>query len=200
MSAVDPAEDQIAFARNRAGASRVDYRLGDALSLPYGDDAFDVAVMALVIGYLPDRASAMAEMNRVVRSGGTIATYVWDGPDSGHPHQPLIDTLKEMGIELGSMPGDQDRSIGALGNLFDASGLEDVTSRSIEIPQTFNNFDQYWTAQTGLANRSVRAIRNLSETDLDRFQASLRERLPTDADGRIAFSARANAVKGRVPG
>lgn len=199
ISGVDPAEDQIAFARGRAGASHVDYRLGDALSLPFGDDEFDIAVMALVIGYLPDRAKAVAEMKRVVRRGGTVATYVWDGPDSGHPQQPLFDALNEMGVELGGMPGDQDRPIGALRNLFDASGLEDVTSRSIEIQQTFKDFDEFWTAQTALGNRSVQAIRKMSDSDLDRFKALLRERLPTDNGSRIAYTARANAVKGRVP-
>ncbi len=57
----------------------MDYRLGDALSLPFGDEEFDVAVMALVIGYLPDRAKAMAEMKRVVRPGHRAA---WNG--TGH--------------------------------------------------------------------------------------------------------------------
>jgi ubiquinone/menaquinone biosynthesis C-methylase UbiE len=143
ISGVDPAPDQIAFAKSRAGARHVDYRLGDALSLPFGDEEFDVAVMALVVGYLPDRAKAMGEMKRVVRHGGTVATYVWDGPNSGHPQQPLIDALKEMGLELSHMPGDQDRPINALKNLFDKSGLEDVTSRSIEIQQAFKNFDEF---------------------------------------------------------
>ncbi len=198
ISAVDPAEAQIAYARGRAEASRVDYRLGDALSLPFGDGEFDVAVMALVVSYLPDRAKAIAEMNRVVRSGGTVATYVWDGPDRGHPQQPLIDALETLGVELSRLPGDQDRPIGALRNLFDASGLENVTSRSIEIQLTFKDFDEFWTAQTALANRSVQAIRNMSETDVERLKASLRDRLPTDGDGRIVYMARANAVKGRV--
>ena len=199
ISAVDPAEEQIAYARGRAGASRVDYRLGDALSLPFGDDEFDVAVMALVIGYIPDRAKALAEMKRVVRRGGTVATYVWDRANGGHPQQPLIDAMKELGIELSRMPGDQDRPIGALINLFDASGLENATGRSIEIQRTFKDFDEFWTAQNAYANRYVQAIRNMSETDLERFKASLRERLPTDAAGRIAYMARANTVKGRVP-
>ena len=39
---------------------------------------------------------------------------------------------------------------------------------------------------------------SMSETELDRYKTLLRERLPTDADGRIAYMARANAVKGRV--
>ena len=196
---IDPSEDQIAFAKAKSGARLVDYRLGNALSLPFGSEEFDVAVMALVIGYLPDRAKAMVEMKRVVRRGGTVATYVWDGPDSGHPQQPLFDTLKEMGIELGHMPGDEDRPIGALRNLFEASGLKDVNARSIEIQQTFKNFEEFWTAQTALGSRFVQAIRNMSQSDLDRFKLSLRERLPADDGLRIVYTARANAIKGRVP-
>jgi ubiquinone/menaquinone biosynthesis C-methylase UbiE len=199
ISGVDPSEDQIAFAKSRAAASRVDYRLGDALSLPFGDEEFDVAVMALVIGQLSDSAKAMAEMKRVVRPEGMVATYVWDGPDKGHPQQPLFDTLKAIVGELKRGPGNQARPIGALKDLFDESGLEDVTSRSIEIQLRFKDLDEFWVAQTALASRAVQAIRNLSELDLERFKASLRERLPTDADGCIAYTAQANALKGRVP-
>jgi SAM-dependent methyltransferase len=199
ISGVDPSEDQIAYAKGRGAAGDIDYRLGDALSLPFGDDEFGVAVMALVIGQLSDREKAMAEMKRVVRQGGTVATYVWNGPDRGHPQQPLFDALKALSGELRRGPGDQARPIGALRNLFDASGLEDVTSRTIDIQLTFKDFDQFWVAQTALASRTVQAIRNLSESDMERFKALLRERLPTDTDGRIAYTAQANALKGRVP-
>jgi hypothetical protein len=34
--------------------------------------------------------------------------------------------------------------------------------------------------------------------EVDKLKARLRDRLPGDADGRITYSARANAVKGRV--
>jgi ubiquinone/menaquinone biosynthesis C-methylase UbiE len=200
ISGVDPSEDQIAYAKSRAAASNIDYRLGDALSLPFGDDEFDVAVMALVIGQLSDRAKAMAEMKRVVRPGGTVATYVWDGPDKGHPQQPLFDTMKALSGELKRGPGNQARPIGVLRELFDASGLEDVTSHTIDIQLTFKGFDQFWVAQTALASRTVQAIRNLSESDVQRFKALLLERLPTDTDGRIAYMAQANALKGRVSG
>jgi len=199
ISGVDPSEDQISFAKDRAGASHMDYRLGDALSLPFGDEEFDVAVMALVIGQLLDRSKAIAEMKRVVRRGGTVATYVWDGPDSGHPQQPLFDALKAMGRELKRGPGNQARSIGELRNLFDAAGLEAVTSRSIEIQLTFKNFDQFWAAQTALISRTVQAIRSMSEFDLSRFKVLLRELLPTETNGYIGYTARANAIKGQVP-
>jgi ubiquinone/menaquinone biosynthesis C-methylase UbiE len=200
LSGVDKAEAQIDFARKRPGADRVDYRMGDAVSLPFDDDAFDAAVMALVIGYLPDRLSALAEMKRVVRPGGTIATYVWDGPHSGHLQQPLIDALKDIGIEFSPMPGDSDRSLGALQTLFETSGLEDVTCHAIEFEQSFADFDDFWTAQNAHANRFVQAIRDLTATELEDYRRLLRDRLAPDATGRIAYTARANAARGRVAG
>lgn len=197
---IDPSKDQVAFAKRREGASKIDYRIGDALALPYGNEEFDVAVMALVIGFLPDRLKAMAELKRVVRKGGTIGTYVWDGPASGHPQQPLIDTLQDMGIELSAMDGDKDRPLAALRTIFEKAGLTDIATRTIEIEQSFSHFEEFWTAQNALQNRFVQAIRTMSPTELDRFKALLRKRLPTDASNRIVYTARANAVKGRVSG
>src|SRR5580765_8624655 len=56
VQGIDPSAEQIAFARKRLpdGAARFD--VGDAMALPYGDDSFDAAVMALVIFFVPDPA------------------------------------------------------------------------------------------------------------------------------------------------
>jgi hypothetical protein len=50
-----------------------------------------------------------------------------------------------------------------------------------------------------LANTVVQAVRKMSEPDIVRLKAYLRQHLPTDRNGRIAYPARANAVKGLVP-
>jgi hypothetical protein len=42
-------------------------------------------------------------------------------------------------------------------------------------------------------------IAALSQTDREKLIASVRSRLPAGADGSITYSARANAVKARVP-
>jgi ubiquinone/menaquinone biosynthesis C-methylase UbiE len=49
---------------------------GDALRLPFGDDAFDRVIAAEVLEHIPDDASAMAELTRVLRPGGTMAVTV----------------------------------------------------------------------------------------------------------------------------
>jgi ubiquinone/menaquinone biosynthesis C-methylase UbiE len=67
---LDPSEQQIAYARQRPGAKVAEFRVGDARALPFADDTYDAALMALVVAFLSDPAKAVAEMARVVRPGG----------------------------------------------------------------------------------------------------------------------------------
>jgi ubiquinone/menaquinone biosynthesis C-methylase UbiE len=49
VMAIDPSDDQLAFARMRPAASIADFRVGDAQALRFADASFDIAIMALVI-------------------------------------------------------------------------------------------------------------------------------------------------------
>jgi len=49
---------------------------GDAMRLPFGDGAFDRVIAAEVLEHIPDDSSAMAELSRVLRAGGTMAVTV----------------------------------------------------------------------------------------------------------------------------
>lgn len=49
---------------------------GDALDLPFEDDAFDVVIAAEVLEHILDDERAMAEIARVVRPGGRVAVTV----------------------------------------------------------------------------------------------------------------------------
>src|SRR5436190_21340150 len=77
VTAIDPSEEQLAYARSRPGTKTAEFRAGDAQNLPFGDDSFDVGIMALVISFLPEPDKAATELTRVVRPGGWAATYMW---------------------------------------------------------------------------------------------------------------------------
>ena len=51
---------------------------GSASAIPLDDAAVDVVVSGLVLNFVPDRADALREMQRVASAGGTVACYVWD--------------------------------------------------------------------------------------------------------------------------
>jgi ubiquinone/menaquinone biosynthesis C-methylase UbiE len=199
VSAIDPSEGQINYARNGPVASQASFRTGDAQSLPFADHSFDVAAMALVINFIPDDAKAAAEMKRVVKPQGTVGAYVWDNLGGGFVQRPLVEALLAMGVDVPAGSGLKNTRTDELRTLLEQAGLYHIETRAIEIEVSYQNFDDYWSAQTGFSNLVVQPIRKMSEPDVARLKAYLREHLPTDPNGRIAYPARANAVKGRTP-
>ena len=200
LSAIDPSPEQIAYARKTPAAKYVDFQTGDAQSLPFGDRAFDASVMALVITFVSDPNKAVLELARVTRPGGTVGTYMWDVYNKGFPQQPLREAVKRMGIEVPFLPGHDHSRMTNMKGYFKSAGLEAVATRVIEVNVVYANFDEFWSGQTALANYVVKHIRNMSDADVERLKSDLRRSLPKDQNGRIAYKARANAVKGRVSG
>src|SRR5207253_11042579 len=115
---IDPSEGQLAYARTRPASRVAQFRLGDAMALPFPDDAFDAAVMPLVIFFVPDPARGVAEMARVVCPGGTVAAYAWDLSGGGFPYEALHDELRGMGREVSMPPSPEASRIEAMQDLW----------------------------------------------------------------------------------
>ena len=111
VDGVDPSVEQLAFARGRGELSSVEFHVGSAQDLPFSDNSFDVAVMALVIHFVPDPAKAVAEMWRVLRPSGTAAAYVWDYKNAGSPTAPLAAAMRVMGLSSPTPPSPQVTSV-----------------------------------------------------------------------------------------
>ncbi|HJS62375.1 MAG TPA: methyltransferase domain-containing protein [Pseudolabrys sp.] len=197
VDGVDPSEGQLAFARTRSTSQVARFKLGDAMALPYADKSFDVAVMALVIFFVPDPAEGVAEMVRVVRPGGSVAAYAWDMRGGGFPWEPVQAELRALGQKIVYPPSVDASRIDAMRMLWASAGIIDVQTREITVQRTFDDFDEF--ASIGLTTPSIGPIvRAMPPDDVDKLKARLRDRLSVDVNGRITYSARANAVKGRV--
>jgi hypothetical protein len=83
--------------------------------------------------------------------------------------------------------------------LWERAGLEAIESRVIRIPVTYASFDEFWQSNSVPVGPAGKAINEMAPEAREKFKARLREQLPTDPDGRIAYEAFASAVKGRVP-
>ena len=70
-----------------------------AMALPFADASFDIATMALVIFFVPDPPKGVAEMNRVVRPGGIVASYGWELLDGGFPYAALQEEMQAIGLQ-----------------------------------------------------------------------------------------------------
>jgi ubiquinone/menaquinone biosynthesis C-methylase UbiE len=196
---VDPSAGQIDFARGRIPGGIARFEQGDAMALPAEEASFDAAVMALVIFFVPAPPQGVAEMKRVVRPGGAISAYAWDILEpGGFPLKAMQDELRDRGITPMLPPRAEVSRIDALRRLWADAGLTDIATREITVARTFDDFDDYW-ASIEIALGMSQPTREMGDDARAGLKESLRARLPADADGRITFTSRANAVTGRVP-
>jgi SAM-dependent methyltransferase len=197
VQGIDPSEDQLAFARKRPAARLAKFSRGDAMSLPFPTNTFDAATMALVITFVPDPIEGVVEMARVVRPGGVVATYIWDMLGGGYPWEPIRVKMSAMGLTVLSPPSLEASRIEVLRDLWTRTGLDAVETCEITVQRTFDDFEDFW--KTSLLASSARpTVAAMVPNDVELLKARVRARLPADATGRITYSARANAVKGRV--
>ena len=84
VTGVDIATDLLEAARARANAEGlpIDYRVGDAESLPFNTGEFDAVVSTFGVMFASRPEAAAAELARVCRLGGRIALTTWT-PDGG---------------------------------------------------------------------------------------------------------------------
>lgn len=198
VKGIDPSEPQLAYARQRFSGRPAEFVKADAMALPFDNAAFDAVVMPLVIFFVPVPAKGVAEMTRVVAPGGIVAAYAWDMPGGGFPYAVVREELRSMGKELSTEPNPDASRLDALRALWNGAGLEAVESREMTVTRTFEGFDDYWTAILGGPAFSP-ILKAMDQAGLEQLKARLRARLPASSDGRISYSARANAVKGRAP-
>ncbi len=199
VAGVDPAPAQLAFARQRPGAAGAKFVTGDAQALPFEDNSFDAAMMALVIAFVPDPAKAMLEMRRVTRPGGTIAAYMWDLPGGGLPLAPVYRALAEIGHGAPMPPSAAISEREALAGLWRGAGLADIETAVFRIEVRFDSFEDFWQSSTLPVGPQAERIRSLSPEARDALRARLRAGLPSAADGSVSYDAVANGVRGRVP-
>ncbi len=191
VAAADPSEPFVEAVRARYPG--VDVRLAPAERLPFPDRSFDAALAQLVVHFMSDPVAGLAEMARVTRPGGVVATCVWDHAGG---HGPLS-LFWRAAHELDPDVDDKSRLAGArqghLGELFEAAGLHDIEEAVLDASLEHPSFEEWWepfTQGVGPAGSYVATL------DPDR-QAQLRERcralLPA---APFALEARAWAARG----
>src|SRR5258706_4424380 len=114
------------------------------------------------------------------------------------PTEVLQVEMRALGVEVPVPPSPDASRIETMRELWTGAGLDAVETREITVQRTFANFEAYWTTILGGASVGPKLAAMTSE-DIALLKARMRARLPADVSGRITYSARANAVKARVP-
>lgn len=197
VAGVEPSEGFLKTAKENL-AGRAALHQGSATAIPLGDASADVVVSGLVLNFVPDPRAGLLEMARASTGGGTIGAYVWDYAGK----MELMRYFWDAAVELDPGAAALDEGVRfplcrpqALEELFAGAGLEEVDVRPIDVPTKFASFEDYWEPFLGGQGPAPAYAMSLDEAARARLRDRVRERLPIEADGSIALTARAWAVR-----
>ena len=194
---IEPSEAQIEFARKRSITQQATFQIGDATALACESSSFDVATMALVLYFLPDPALGVNEMKRVVKPGGIIATYDWDVPGGGLPHEWLHKELRKRGIEYPLPPNAEVSRMDELEKLWDEAGLRSIECKQFIATRTFTNFKELWDISMK-APAFLGVFEDLAPEVITDIRSTVENELTESPSGSVSIHAHANAIKGIV--
>lgn len=204
IAAIDFSPVFVAEAIRRNTDPRITIKQADACALPFQDDAFDCALALLVLHFVPETGKAVAEMRRVVRSGGVVAAVVWDHLGGMPGMRMMVDTvaaLSEGGRQLRSrycfqpmmQPGEMKRT-------FLEQGLKNVEESELMIRMDYQNFDDYWAPLAAGEGPLGKYIVTLDDAEGKSVSKAVRAAYEAGRpDGPRSFANVAWAVRATVP-
>lgn len=194
---LDPSPEQVQFAKNRISFKSSSIQIGDAMSLPFANDTFDYATMALVLFFVSDPSQGVSEMKRVVKKGGVVSAYVWDVFGGGLPVEIIHYGFRKMGITYPIPPSAEASKLENLNRLWRNAGFGNISTKKISALRRFKNFDDLWD-NTLLSPALQPVLKHLSTKNFDTLKEIVRKNLIQSKSGEVSYTATANAIKGTV--
>jgi ubiquinone/menaquinone biosynthesis C-methylase UbiE len=194
VAGADPSPLLEACAERVPGA---DLKQAAAEDLPWPDDAFDAALAQLVVHFMNDPETGIAEMARVTRRDGVVAACTWDFSGG----MKLLGTYwaSARALEPGAESESSDFDEARLDALWRQVGLDEVEVDLLVVSRRYADFDELWQTfllGVGPAGRHLVSQPPARQAEL---RAEYASRLGEPA-GAFTLDARAWAVRGRVPG
>ena len=199
VKGIDRSEGYVEFLLSHVNDPRMEFEVGNAQTLPFGRETFDVAVSGLVLNFVPQPNQMIAEMARVVPRGGNVALYVWDYAGKMQMMRHFwnaVTALDQAARDLDEGKRFPICNPNSLKNLFQNAGLSEVEVHPIDIPTDFKDFNDYWAPFLGGQGPAPGYAMSLNEEQRARLRQRIYNSLPFALDGSIPLTARAWAVRG----
>jgi SAM-dependent methyltransferase len=194
---LDPNEAMLAVAGR--SVEPIGWQLGAAEAIPVADTSVDRVVSQFALMFFTDRPTAVTELARVLRPGGTTAIAVWAALELTPGYAAMAALLDEL------VGPDAAAALRAPYVLGDARALEELLSPSfgeVVVQQVdglarFASIDDWVYTEI----RGWTLADAIDDGQFERLRSEARVRLAAyaDAAGRVAFPAPALIASGRRP-
>jgi SAM-dependent methyltransferase len=176
VSAADPSPPFVEAVRHRYPG--MDVRLCAAEELTFPTGAFDLVLAQLVVHFMADPGTGIAQMVRTAVPGGVVAANVWD---SGAGRGP-VDAFWSVVRTMDPCVPDESRRPGVceghLAQLFERAGLRDVKATALTVRVDHDSFQDWWQPFTLGVGPAGAYVASLDAATRTRVRDRCRESLP----------------------
>ncbi len=201
---VDASEGYLEGARRRRSHPNIAYEHGDVRHMRFDNNVFDAAVSTLALDVIPEIEQVVAEMKRVTRPGGVVASAV----TQFFGGMPAFDLVYNTGAVLEAEVA-RLRSIRAGRQIFwpngqaalwQKLGLDDVTEVPVVVDCEYQSFADYWATFTDGPGSVTGMLMALSDDARGSIEQHVRAGyLVGLPDGPRSFPMMFRVVRGLVP-
>jgi ubiquinone/menaquinone biosynthesis C-methylase UbiE len=179
-------------------APELDWRVGNAMDLPFADASFDVVVSQQMLQFPADRALALREARRVLAPGGRLVVATW----RARRENPLHDVLAEVARRHFGVDQDRRYSLGdgaELRALLAEAGFDDVRVETVTRSERHTDFAYRLTPMAIGCDLSAMPDAD-RERALDAFEADARLAIaPFLVDGALVAPSATNLATATAP-
>lgn len=187
VSGLDLNEGMLAVAKRCAEREghRIEWHKGDVTELPFEDEEFNVVLCCQGLQFFPDKQAALAQMHRVLKSGGRIAASIWRDVEFCPGHSALAHALAEQsGTKPGPMPPFSLGDAGEIRTLAAAAGFQNPDVSAVRRISPFGSAREFIDALAAGAPSTRQALQSLDENEKDTVITSVTKALRDITDSR----------------
>lgn len=194
VAAADPSEPFVEAIRARF-PDLVVHR-APAEQLPFGDDEFDQTLAQLVVHFMQDPVTGIAEMARVTKPGGQVSACTWDLAGDRSPLNPLWSAARRLNPSITDESHLAGAREGHLEELANEAGLTEVEAGEIAVTVTHPSFEEWWEPFTLGVGPAGDYVKTLDPQARSALREECRSGFP--AEGAFDVTAVAWTVRGRA--
>jgi len=184
VAAADPSPEFVTVLRERFPNLEVEE--APAESLPYGDEVFDLALAQLVVAFMSDAPTAIAEMARVARR---VAVCMW-----GVAEVDMFAAIDRAAAAVGASGAAEPRRYRTAQEIEDLLAPHgEVESAELDVTVGYQDFDEFWQAMDRGVGPAGQWLASLDSDKRGRAHAELFRELGSP-QGAFELKARAFAA------
>lgn len=193
VKAVDPSAPFVESVRGRF--PELEVQCAPAEQLPFDDDDFDAALAQLVVHFMQDPVTGLAEMARVTRREGRVAACVWDLAGGRSPLSAFWEAAQRLDPGVADESARAGARKGHLAELAAAAGIADLEEAELAVTVTHPSFEEWWEPYTLGVGPAGDHVASLPPDAREALREECRRGFP--ADGPFDVTAVVWAVRGR---